>query len=49
MEFGLFVQAHVPRHEVEADPKGAEHTRFMPPAAAREGGPLLQVLLFHHG
>jgi alkanesulfonate monooxygenase SsuD/methylene tetrahydromethanopterin reductase-like flavin-dependent oxidoreductase (luciferase family) len=29
MEFGLFVQAHVPRHEVEADPEGAEHTRLM--------------------
>ena len=29
MEFGLFVQAHVPRHEVEADPAGAEHARLM--------------------
>jgi alkanesulfonate monooxygenase SsuD/methylene tetrahydromethanopterin reductase-like flavin-dependent oxidoreductase (luciferase family) len=29
MEFGLFVQAHVPRHEVEADPAGAEHSRLM--------------------
>jgi alkanesulfonate monooxygenase SsuD/methylene tetrahydromethanopterin reductase-like flavin-dependent oxidoreductase (luciferase family) len=29
MEFGLFVQAHVPRHEVEADPDGAEHSRLM--------------------
>ncbi|HYC24103.1 MAG TPA: LLM class flavin-dependent oxidoreductase [Candidatus Bathyarchaeia archaeon] len=29
MEFGLFVQAHVPRHEVEADPKHAEHRRLM--------------------
>jgi alkanesulfonate monooxygenase SsuD/methylene tetrahydromethanopterin reductase-like flavin-dependent oxidoreductase (luciferase family) len=29
MEFGLFVQAHVPRHEVEADPTGAEHRRLM--------------------
>src|SRR5437867_7994512 len=29
MEFGLFVQAHVPRHEVEADPEGAEHRRLM--------------------
>ena len=29
MEFGLFVQAHVPRHEVEADPEGAEHSRIM--------------------
>ena len=29
MEFGLFVQAHVPRHEVAADPDGAEHTRLM--------------------
>jgi alkanesulfonate monooxygenase SsuD/methylene tetrahydromethanopterin reductase-like flavin-dependent oxidoreductase (luciferase family) len=29
MEFGLFVQAHVPRREVEADPEGAEHTRLM--------------------
>jgi alkanesulfonate monooxygenase SsuD/methylene tetrahydromethanopterin reductase-like flavin-dependent oxidoreductase (luciferase family) len=29
MEFGLFVQAHVPRHEVDADPVGAEHSRLM--------------------
>lgn len=29
MEFGLFVQAHVPKHEVEADPGGAEHARLM--------------------
>ena len=29
MEFGLFVQAHVPRHEVAADPAGAEHSRLM--------------------
>jgi hypothetical protein len=29
MEFGLFVQAHVPKHEVEADPVNAEHTRLM--------------------
>jgi len=29
MEFGLFVQAHVPRHEAEADPEGAEHSRLM--------------------
>jgi alkanesulfonate monooxygenase SsuD/methylene tetrahydromethanopterin reductase-like flavin-dependent oxidoreductase (luciferase family) len=29
MEFGIFVQAHVPRHEVEADPEGAEHARLM--------------------
>ena len=29
MEFGLFVQAHVPRHEVEASPDGAEHRRLM--------------------
>jgi alkanesulfonate monooxygenase SsuD/methylene tetrahydromethanopterin reductase-like flavin-dependent oxidoreductase (luciferase family) len=29
MEFGLFVQAHVPRHELEADPSGAEHRRLM--------------------
>jgi len=29
MEFGLFVQAHVPKHEVEADPVGAEHKRLM--------------------
>jgi alkanesulfonate monooxygenase SsuD/methylene tetrahydromethanopterin reductase-like flavin-dependent oxidoreductase (luciferase family) len=29
MEFGLFVQAHVPRHETEANPVGAEHERLM--------------------
>src|SRR5215468_4088227 len=29
MEFGLFIQAHLPRHEVEADPAGAEHRRLM--------------------
>src|SRR5437870_7338501 len=29
MEFGLFVQAHVPRHEVDEDPVGAEHSRLM--------------------
>jgi alkanesulfonate monooxygenase SsuD/methylene tetrahydromethanopterin reductase-like flavin-dependent oxidoreductase (luciferase family) len=29
MEFGLFVQAHVPKHETEADPDGAEHARLM--------------------
>lgn len=29
MEFGLFVQAHVPRHEVDADPINAEHHRLM--------------------
>jgi len=29
MEFGLFVQAHVPRHEMEADPVNAEHDRLM--------------------
>src|SRR5262245_64075401 len=29
MEFGLFVQAHVPKHETEADPADAEHTRLM--------------------
>jgi len=29
MEFGLFVQAHVPRHELEADPVNAEHDRLM--------------------
>jgi len=29
MEFGLFVQAHVPRHEMERDPEGAEHSRLM--------------------
>src|SRR5262249_11412365 len=29
MEFGLFVQAHVPRHEGDAAPEGAEHERLM--------------------
>src|SRR5262245_41482603 len=29
MEFGLFVQAHVPEHEVDADPEGAEPTRLL--------------------
>jgi alkanesulfonate monooxygenase SsuD/methylene tetrahydromethanopterin reductase-like flavin-dependent oxidoreductase (luciferase family) len=29
MEFGLFVQAHVPRHEAEADAVGAEHARLL--------------------
>jgi len=29
MEFGLFVQAHVPQHEVDANPEGAEHERLM--------------------
>ena len=29
MEFGLFVQAHVPKHETEADPVGAEHARLL--------------------
>jgi alkanesulfonate monooxygenase SsuD/methylene tetrahydromethanopterin reductase-like flavin-dependent oxidoreductase (luciferase family) len=29
MEFGLFVQAHVPRHETETDPVGAEHARLL--------------------
>ncbi len=29
MEFGLFVQAHVPRHEMETDPVNAEHDRLM--------------------
>lgn len=29
MEFGLFVQGHVPRHETEADPVNAEHDRIM--------------------
>ena len=29
MEFGLFVQAHVPKHEVEADPVNAEHSRLI--------------------
>jgi alkanesulfonate monooxygenase SsuD/methylene tetrahydromethanopterin reductase-like flavin-dependent oxidoreductase (luciferase family) len=29
MEFGLFVQAHVPRHEMEAAPVNAEHDRLM--------------------
>ena len=29
MEFGLFVQAHVPRRELESDPVNAEHKRLM--------------------
>ena len=29
MEFGLFVQAHVPRHEMEVNPVNAEHERLM--------------------
>jgi alkanesulfonate monooxygenase SsuD/methylene tetrahydromethanopterin reductase-like flavin-dependent oxidoreductase (luciferase family) len=29
MEFGLFVQAHVPRHEAAADPLAAEHRRLL--------------------
>ena len=29
MEFGLFIQAHVPRSELDADPAGAEHARIM--------------------
>jgi alkanesulfonate monooxygenase SsuD/methylene tetrahydromethanopterin reductase-like flavin-dependent oxidoreductase (luciferase family) len=29
MEFGLFVQAHVPKHEVDADPVNAEHRRLL--------------------
>jgi alkanesulfonate monooxygenase SsuD/methylene tetrahydromethanopterin reductase-like flavin-dependent oxidoreductase (luciferase family) len=29
MEFGLFIQAHVPISEVEANPEGAEHARLM--------------------
>src|SRR4030095_16019980 len=29
MEFGLFIQAHVPSHETRADPAGAEHARIM--------------------
>ena len=29
MEFGLFVQGHLPRHEMEADPVHAEHRRLM--------------------
>jgi alkanesulfonate monooxygenase SsuD/methylene tetrahydromethanopterin reductase-like flavin-dependent oxidoreductase (luciferase family) len=29
MEFGLFVQAHVPKHEVNQDPVNAEHDRLM--------------------
>ena len=29
MEFGLFVQAYVPRHETKADPTGAEHARLL--------------------
>ena len=29
MEFGIFVQGHLPRTEQEADPAGAEHARIM--------------------
>jgi alkanesulfonate monooxygenase SsuD/methylene tetrahydromethanopterin reductase-like flavin-dependent oxidoreductase (luciferase family) len=29
MEFGLFVQAHVPKQETAANPEGAEHSRLM--------------------
>jgi alkanesulfonate monooxygenase SsuD/methylene tetrahydromethanopterin reductase-like flavin-dependent oxidoreductase (luciferase family) len=29
MEFGLFIQAHVPSHEMRSDPAGAEHARLM--------------------
>lgn len=29
MEFGLFIQAHLPRAEAEANPDGAEHERLM--------------------
>ncbi len=29
MEFGLFVQAHVPQHEIDANPENAEHERLM--------------------
>ena len=29
MEFGIFVQGHLPQHEQEADPAGAEHARIM--------------------
>jgi alkanesulfonate monooxygenase SsuD/methylene tetrahydromethanopterin reductase-like flavin-dependent oxidoreductase (luciferase family) len=29
MEFGLFIQAHLPRHEVDADPANAEHARLL--------------------
>jgi alkanesulfonate monooxygenase SsuD/methylene tetrahydromethanopterin reductase-like flavin-dependent oxidoreductase (luciferase family) len=36
MEFGLFVQAHVPRQEVDADPDGAEHARLMREVALAE-------------
>jgi alkanesulfonate monooxygenase SsuD/methylene tetrahydromethanopterin reductase-like flavin-dependent oxidoreductase (luciferase family) len=38
MEFGLFVQAHVPRHEAEADPEGAEHSRLMRELEPAEAG-----------
>src|SRR5205809_688909 len=38
MEFGLFVQAHVPRHEVEVDPAGAEHTRLLREVELAEAG-----------
>ena len=29
MEFGLFIQAHVPISDTERDPVGAEHSRLM--------------------
>src|SRR6187549_2372853 len=29
MEFGLFIQAHVPLSDTERDPVGAEHARLM--------------------
>jgi alkanesulfonate monooxygenase SsuD/methylene tetrahydromethanopterin reductase-like flavin-dependent oxidoreductase (luciferase family) len=29
MEFGLFIQAHVPQSEMQANPAGAEHDRLM--------------------
>src|SRR4051794_31641338 len=29
MEFGIFVQAHLPESEQQADPRGAEHTRLI--------------------
>ena len=29
MEFGLFIQAHVPRRELDADPEGAEHKKLL--------------------
>ena len=40
MEFGLFVQAHVPRSETDADPVGAEHRRLM--VAGHRGPRLLE-------